>query len=367
MSKGQQLNLSSSFHVLMVSNVFFPIVGGISTYIDDLASAIKNEGGMVQIVAFPPLLSRAPRYLRWFFYLGFILHTLFLALLLRVRGKIPVVHSHSASFCLAAAAMCRLLLGCRSLHTFHSPLERPSLALNFWVPKVDSIVYVAEATRQLYRRHGVPEHERESLVPGGVDVSRYHPPAHRASQDDGLIRILFVGRICQEKGVREAIMAVQAVQCRVRLSIVGVAQNDTQKAYENELRVMVANDPGLSERVCFCGGLRGRALIEAFQSADFFIVPSLWDEPAPMVIAESFASGVPVIAFDSGGLKERVRDGEDGLIVPKGDIPGLATAFDRLSSDENLRRSLGEAARKRAEKDFSLETMLGRYRKIYAN
>jgi glycosyltransferase involved in cell wall biosynthesis len=85
-----------------------------------------------------------------------------------------------------------------------------------------------------------------------------------------------------------------------------------------------------------------------------------------MVIAEAFASGLPVIAFDSGGLRERVHDGRDGLIVSRGDIAGLAAAFKRLVIEPVLRREMGRAARVRAESEFSLPAMLEKYRGIYS-
>lgn len=354
-----------ALRVLMVTNVYYPVIGGISTYVHDLAKAIENDGGWVGILSFPQALSRSPRLLRWFFYLGFIVYATAVAALLRLRRQPLVVHSHSASFCLTAGAAIRFFLGCRAIHTFHSPLERPSRALNVFVTRVDAVVYVAEATRQLYRRLGVPANPEECLIPGGVDTDSYRPPHSRPSDKADIPSILFVGRICQEKGVAEAIQAMSLMGKPARLLIVGVAQNQTQKAYENSLRDIVDSAPGLNDRVEFLGRLSGKPLAEVFRSADIFVVPSLWDEPAPMVVAEAFASGLPVVAFDSGGLKERVRDGIDGLIVPKGDIRGLAAAFDRLADSPAVRGEMGLRARERAENEFSQMAMYEKYRGVY--
>lgn len=356
-----------SMQILMVSNVYLPTVGGISTYIRDLSRTLIRNGEEVRIIAFPVKLSGAPRFVRWIFYLGFIVHVLFVAGILRLGGKTLVVHSHSASFCLVAAALCRKVLGCRAIHTFHSPMERPSPTLNCFVPKVDAVAYVADATRRLYHSHGVPEHPNEYLVAGGVDVEVFQPPVQRLSLCDGIVKILFVGRICEEKGVREAIMAINAMRYKCRLVIVGVAQNEVQKAYENELHTLVETTPALSESVVFCGGMNGTTLVEAFQSADVFVIPSICDEQAPMVIAEAFASGLPVIAFDTGGVNERVQNGIDGLIVPRGDVFALTTAFDSLVVNERLRWSLGASARERAVAEFSLEGMFEKYLRIYVS
>ena len=78
--------------------------------------------------------------------------------------------------------------------------------------------------------------------------------------------------------------------------------------------------------------------------ADMLVLPS-FAEGLPVVLMEALASRVPVIATPVAGVSELVRDGETGLLVPPGDIDGLATALNQLLGDPKLCRRLGEAGR----------------------
>jgi glycosyltransferase involved in cell wall biosynthesis len=68
----------------------------------------------------------------------------------------------------------------------------------------------------------------------------------------------------------------------------------------------------------------------------------------PIAVAEAMASGVPVVGFDVAGVRELARHGEDGVLVPAGDLDGLARALRRVWTDDSLRERMGRAARTRA-------------------
>jgi len=78
-------------------------------------------------------------------------------------------------------------------------------------------------------------------------------------------------------------------------------------------------------------------------------------EPFGRAVVEAMASGLPVVATDSGGKRETVVDGETGLLVPQGDVEAVARATDRLRRDPARRAEMGRAARRRAFAEFSLE------------
>jgi glycosyltransferase involved in cell wall biosynthesis len=81
----------------------------------------------------------------------------------------------------------------------------------------------------------------------------------------------------------------------------------------------------------------------------------VWNEAFGIPIIEAMATGVPVVATRGGGIPEVVVDGETGLLVERGDASALAEAILRILSNENLRTSMGRAARKRAVELFSWE------------
>ena len=84
-------------------------------------------------------------------------------------------------------------------------------------------------------------------------------------------------------------------------------------------------------------------------------------------ILESMASGLPVVATHVGGADEMVVDGETGILVPASDAARLADALERLVRDEQLRRAMGKAGRKRAHSEFSLERMIRNYETFYCD
>jgi glycosyltransferase involved in cell wall biosynthesis len=88
-------------------------------------------------------------------------------------------------------------------------------------------------------------------------------------------------------------------------------------------------------------------------------------EGLPLVLAEAMASGVPCVAFDCApGIREIIRDGEDGLVVRLRDVPAMATALGRLADDPDLRRRMGAAARRNIER-FRLDTVLDQWERLF--
>lgn len=103
----------------------------------------------------------------------------------------------------------------------------------------------------------------------------------------------------------------------------------------------------------------------AWGRAAIAVMPSLWQEPFGMVAVEALTEGTPVVTFASGALAEIVRDGVDGVVVPRGDVDGLADAIGNLLNDDARRRQMGAAARRDAGR-FSPDVVVGRIERIYA-
>lgn len=107
-----------------------------------------------------------------------------------------------------------------------------------------------------------------------------------------------------------------------------------------------------------------RALAEVYNLADFFVLPSLQESLSYMTM-EAMACGKPVVAFDSGGVRDLVVDGETGFLVPLRDIKTLADKITVLVSDASLRATLGEAARNHVVKTYSEHTIAQKYLQLY--
>ncbi len=93
------------------------------------------------------------------------------------------------------------------------------------------------------------------------------------------------------------------------------------------------------------GWLNSAAADNLLRRTDILVLPS-FAENLPMVILEAFAHGVPVVSTPVGAIAEVIDDGRNGLLVPAGDVAALAGALKKLLDNPELRRSLGQAARR---------------------
>ena len=109
----------------------------------------------------------------------------------------------------------------------------------------------------------------------------------------------------------------------------------------------LAGELGLEGCVDFCGRLDNAEIPALYASADCMLNPSTVDN-MPISILESFASGVPVVSTDAGGIPDLVDNGVSGLLVPVGDVDAMAREVLRVLGDQSLSAALREAGLKAA-------------------
>jgi prepilin-type processing-associated H-X9-DG protein len=285
--------------IFIITNNFFPVVGGISTYVDDLSKGLSNSN--VDSVLFFPERENTFGMLQKVL---FVFHSIYkIGISFKAQEEV-IVHSHSANYCLAIGLICRLLYGHKVIHTYHTPIEKLNWSF-FFTRFSDAIVYVSAASRELYHSYGVIEHAEEVLIPGGVDLSKFNNK--NCYRHGNRKNILFVGRIDEEKGIKELIHAVSKVKCSFVLSIIGSAQTKKQEEYLADVIGLVSSLE-LNDHVKFFGSVQGERLNDIYKAADIFVLPSICNESAPMVIAEAFAAALPIISFRTDGIEERIRD-----------------------------------------------------------
>jgi GT2 family glycosyltransferase len=156
---------------------------------------------------------------------------------------------------------------------------------------------------------------------------------------DGRVRFGFLGAAIPSKGVHVLAAAFRGLKDpRAALRIHGgfpPYHGDT--GYEARVRTVLG--PAAPETLR--GPYAHAALPEVLAGVDVVVVPSLWEENAPLVVLEAFRARRPLVVSDHGGLAELVRDGVDGLRVPPGDAGALAATLRRLLDDPSLREGLG--------------------------
>jgi glycosyltransferase involved in cell wall biosynthesis len=191
--------------------------------------------------------------------------------------------------------------------------------------------------------YGVSPDKVTVLAPG-VDVCAWERP--RASiPDDGTVRILFVGSDLDRKGGRLLLEAFRRLR------------DDQLRTRDVELHLVTGADVSSEPGVVVHRGLAPNSpdLKAVYHRADVFCLPTRGD-CLPMVLSEAGAAGLPLVSTNVGAIREIVRDGETGFLVPPDDGDALHAVLRRLVADPALRRRLGARANDVVEADFNAAT-----------
>ncbi len=149
--------------------------------------------------------------------------------------------------------------------------------------------------------------------------------------------ILFAGQLIRGKGVDVLLHALAKVRTHFECEIFG---DGSHRRHCEEL----CRKLGLAERVRFRGYVLPAELLQYYSEASIFIMGSLWPEPFGMAGPEAMRHGLPVVAFDAGGIREWLSDGENGYLIPWRNTDLFAARLDQLLRDKDLARRLGRRA-----------------------
>jgi len=201
---------------------------------------------------------------------------------------------------------------------------------------------ISESTRDDLVRRGIAA-ERVTVIYPGVDAEWYAPDATVARADAPTF--LYVGRLKRYKGVEIALRALAlAWATRPDLVLEVAGQGDDRARLER-----LAGSLGIREGVRFLGFVSEEEKRRRLRRAWALVFPSP-KEGWGIANVEAAACGTPALASDSPGLRESVRDGETGFLVPHGDTQALAQRMLALAADPGLMARLGRAGRGFAER-----------------
>jgi glycosyltransferase involved in cell wall biosynthesis len=194
--------------------------------------------------------------------------------------------------------------------------------------------------------------ERVTVVPNPAPELPTLPPRDeaRAALGIGGPALGTAGRLTTQKALGDALAALARVP-DVELLVLG--DGPERAALERR-----AAELGVAARVRFLGAGTREDVVALFRAVDAALLTSAW-ENLPHTLLEALAAGTPVIATAVGGIPEVVVDGENGLLVPPGDVDAIASAVDRVVHDPSLRESLAANAAASVE-EFSEPRILKR-------
>ena len=294
-----------------------------------------------------------------------------------VRERPPdVLHAHDWLVAYAASGL-RELTGAPIVSTIHATEHgRHGGRISGGVPRfVDSVErwLGAESTRviacsefmrdEVTRVLGVPA-SRAETIPNEVSSNAFGGASARSLRAelgvDGHPLVLFAGRLEYEKGVQTLIDAVPHLDRSAPGARLVIAGTGSHRG-ELEARVRARR---LGRRVRFEGFVGEERLRGLYAAADVVVVPSLY-EPFGLVAVEAMACGTPVVASDTGGLREIVEHGVTGLRFASGNARSLAAAVRRVLLDRELAERLSANARRALDSRATWQDVAARTVEVY--
>jgi len=189
---------------------------------------------------------------------------------------------------------------------------------------------------------------RVELIPNGVDTALFQPPARPPANAPK--RILYVGRLSEEKNLGAIVTATGHLGDRVMVVMVGSGRLQESLAAQARQAGVVLELPGVVDQ---------RRLPELYRSADVFVLAS-FTEGHPKVLLEAMACGVPCVASDCAGNRSLVTDGRTGLLFDPHQPKELADRLERLLAEPDLGRRLADAARAEIVARYDLRALVER-------
>jgi spore coat protein SA len=246
------------------------------------------------------------------------------------------------------------------------PLFRPLYRRALGV--ADRVVCVSDYIRRQAVRH-FPEHaQRFSVVFNATDPQVFMPyGADARRQLEGVVplepghrHLLYVGRLTAIKGVHVLIEAFREVHRRMpdtRLLIAGSSffGGAARTPYEDSL-VRLAGP--LEHAIAFTGFLPHDRLKYLYAAVDVIVLPSVWDDPCPLVALEAMASGTCLVSSAVGGVPEVVDDRQSGVLVSPNAPAELANALCEVLADPDRKRAIEQTARAKIVGGYSWEHLV---------
>ena len=277
------------------------------------------------------------------------------------RCKIELIHTHNPAPHFYGALV-GFILRIPVIHTKHGrnyPADRKKI----WLNRISSfltnrIVAVSRDAADICRSVEKIPASKVTVILNGIDTAKFYPKEKIHAAKTGKVLIGIVARLSVEKDHQTLLLAYKLLAEKTagfHLNIIG------DGLLREDLERMV-RQLGIESIVSFCGMCHD--IPGHLRNLDIFVLSST-TEGISLTLLEAMATSLPVVATDVGGNPEVVIDGETGFIVPPKNPREMADKLLRLITDENLRRQMGEKARKRVEEHFGIKETVRQYQELY--
>ena len=189
----------------------------------------------------------------------------------------------------------------------------------------------------------------------GVEIPE--TSAYREVQEDGSVRLLFVGTHSQQKGFEDLVEAFSYLKGErgypVSLHTIG----EWMSAEFQRRMVNMVKSLDVENSIFFHGLCHGRDKWKIFEKTQIFVLPS-YNEGQPLVVLEALGCGLPVVSTNVGVIPETVTNGENGYLFEPGDINGLKAGLEKLITEKELRKRISKSNLSLFERRFSQKKYL---------
>ncbi|MEC9293859.1 MAG: glycosyltransferase family 4 protein [Chloroflexota bacterium] len=238
----------------------------------------------------------------------------------------------------------------------------------------DEVTFQNPDDMRLLRKHyGLPN-SKGRLIPGGsgVDVTEYHPNTRNSPQSIERRRSLgipkdafvamFVGRLQLDKGLIEFVEAARIIKQK-RKDIVFVVVGAPDPGNKRSVTNSMLNQWKSEENVIFTG--RSEDVPYLMAMSNTITTPTFYREGIPRTLLEAAATSLPLIGTDMPGVREVIRHGENGLLIPTHDPKALAQAVETLANDPMKSKAYGATSLNRAINEFNHRKVIAEYISLY--
>lgn len=357
----------------MVSDVYFPYIGGIPVHIYNLAQELRKRNHIVKILTADfstnhifkidneelynkeedeknvyrvgkAIILRANKSFAPF-PIGWRLGAKIKEIL--EKNNFDIIHIHG---CLAPMLPLYVLKfsKAKNIITLHSYFKN-SVGYIFFRPylytffkKLHGIIAVSNAAKKATKKYFPGEY---CIIPNGVDVNFFNPDAEPFKEYLNYYpRLLFVGRFEPKKGLKYLLQALPIIKKEFpNFLLLIVGKGILGYSYQEYI------SPEIKENIVFCGAISpfGR-LPNFYTTCNIFIAPSIGSESFGLTLLEAMACGKPIIASDIPGYREILENGKEGFLVKSSNSQEIAEKIMELAKDKAKAEKMGKLGREKA-------------------
>ncbi len=243
---------------------------------------------------------------------------------------------------------------------------RPLLPFLRWTARTaDAVTAISNSTAAAVQRL---TDQPVIIVPYGAALDDDGIPSVRpALSGDGPLKILFVGRLVERKGVEVLVRALAGLGTLPDAELTVIGAGERAETIEQTARLH-----GVADRVHLRGAVTREELVRSYSNHDVFVLPAVLDakgdtEGLGVVLLEALRFERPVIASDVGGIPDIVEHERTGLLVPPGDSTSLASAIESLARDPERARQMAMRGRQVARDRFGWDRVLESTNRVYGS